>query len=189
MRPSLARVLRMSNPARIALILGLVLGAAAPSGAQMFTPPELDCPRSWELIQNLLKRHISFRALNPELRERAIDAYVERIDPSKTLFLSDEVKRLRGRLVGVFFSVQNGECQILDDIQLDLANRYARMEKDVREFVGRPDYELDTDVRLIPSSGGVFEVKVDGDLIFSKKALRRHAEPGEVVRLIRARGG
>jgi selenoprotein W-related protein len=47
----------------------------------------------------------------------------------------------------------------------------------------------DTDVLLIPSSGGVFEVKVDGELLFSKRALRRHAEPGEVVRLIRARGG
>ena len=47
----------------------------------------------------------------------------------------------------------------------------------------------DTEVRLIPSSGGVFEVKVDDELIFSKKALRRHAEPGEVVGLIRARGG
>jgi selenoprotein W-related protein len=43
----------------------------------------------------------------------------------------------------------------------------------------------DPDVRLIPSSGGVFEVKVDGKLVFSKKASRRHAEPGEVVRLIR----
>jgi hypothetical protein len=31
----------------------------------------------------------------------------------------------------------------------------------------------------------VFEVKVDGSLVFSKKALGRHAEPGEVVRLIR----
>ena len=47
----------------------------------------------------------------------------------------------------------------------------------------------ETDIRLVASSGGVFEVKVDGDLIFSKKALRRHAEPGEVVRLIRTRGG
>ena len=47
----------------------------------------------------------------------------------------------------------------------------------------------ETDLLLIPSSGGVFEVKVDGDLIFSKKALRRHAEPGEVVRLVRARSG
>jgi selenoprotein W-related protein len=42
----------------------------------------------------------------------------------------------------------------------------------------------DADVRLIQSSGGVFEVTVDGDLIFSKKALRRHAEPGEIVALI-----
>jgi selenoprotein W-related protein len=42
----------------------------------------------------------------------------------------------------------------------------------------------DTDVRLVQSSGGVFEVTVDGDLIFSKKALRRHAEPGEIMALI-----
>ena len=45
------------------------------------------------------------------------------------------------------------------------------------------------EVRLIPSSGGVFEVKLDDELIFSKKALRRHAEPGEVLELVRARGG
>ena len=40
------------------------------------------------------------------------------------------------------------------------------------------------DIRLVPSSGGVFEVTVDGNLIFSKRALRRHAEPGEIVRLM-----
>lgn len=42
-------------------------------------------------------------------------------------------------------------------------------------------------VRLIESSGGLFEVQVDGNLVFSKKALGRHAEPGEVVRLIEQR--
>jgi selenoprotein W-related protein len=47
----------------------------------------------------------------------------------------------------------------------------------------------DPEVRLIPSSGGVFEVNVDGELVFSKKASRRHAEPGEVVRLIREAAG
>jgi hypothetical protein len=30
----------------------------------------------------------------------------------------------------------------------------------------------------------VFEVTVDGTLIFSKRALRRHAEPGEILRLM-----
>jgi len=41
----------------------------------------------------------------------------------------------------------------------------------------------DAEIRLVPSSGGVFEVTADGNLIFSKRALRRHAEPGEIVRL------
>ena len=43
----------------------------------------------------------------------------------------------------------------------------------------------EAEVRLIPSSGGVFDVIVDDRLIFSKKAARRHAEPGEVLRALR----
>jgi selenoprotein W-related protein len=39
-------------------------------------------------------------------------------------------------------------------------------------------------VKLIQSSGGVFEVELDGRLVFSKKSARRHAEPGEVTRLL-----
>jgi selenoprotein W-related protein len=46
-----------------------------------------------------------------------------------------------------------------------------------------------SEVHLVPSSGGVFEVEVDGKLVFSKKASRRHAEPGEVLRIIRAGAG
>jgi selenoprotein W-related protein len=41
------------------------------------------------------------------------------------------------------------------------------------------------ELTMVPSSGGVFEVEVDGTLVFSKKALGRHAEPGEVLELIR----
>jgi selT/selW/selH-like putative selenoprotein len=40
-------------------------------------------------------------------------------------------------------------------------------------------------VKLIPASGGVFEVTVDGTLVYSKKALRRHAAPGEIMSLIK----
>lgn len=42
------------------------------------------------------------------------------------------------------------------------------------------------DIKMVPSSGGVFEVTVDGKLVFSKRALKRHAEPGEVVNQIKA---
>ena len=36
---------------------------------------------------------------------------------------------------------------------------------------------------LVPATGGVFEVEVDGELIYSKVATGRHAEPGEVLGL------
>jgi len=40
------------------------------------------------------------------------------------------------------------------------------------------------EVDLIASSGGVFEVMMDGQLIYSKKQTHRHAEPGEVRKLL-----
>ena len=43
----------------------------------------------------------------------------------------------------------------------------------------------EADVKLVEGSGGVFEVTVGGNLVFSKMALGRHAEDGEVLRLIR----
>jgi|TARA_B000000460_G_scaffold14490_1_gene10026 selenoprotein W-related protein len=41
------------------------------------------------------------------------------------------------------------------------------------------------DVTLISSGGGVFEVTLDSELVFSKKSLDRFPEDGEVEKLIR----
>ena len=38
---------------------------------------------------------------------------------------------------------------------------------------------------IIPSSGGRFEVTVNGELLYSKLATGRHAQPGEVRKLIK----
>ncbi len=45
-------------------------------------------------------------------------------------------------------------------------------ERDIEIYVGS--------WQLKPSKGGVFEVTVNDELVFSKKALGRHAQPGEV---------
>ena len=42
-------------------------------------------------------------------------------------------------------------------------------------------------VKLLPASGGVFEVTVDGRVIFSKKAMGRHAAPGEVLEILQGK--
>ncbi|HIA93838.1 MAG TPA: SelT/SelW/SelH family protein [Candidatus Marinimicrobia bacterium] len=41
------------------------------------------------------------------------------------------------------------------------------------------------DTKLISSGGGVFEVTLDGELIYSKKALDRFPEEGEIETLIK----
>jgi selenoprotein W-related protein len=40
-------------------------------------------------------------------------------------------------------------------------------------------------IALVPSDGGKFEVTVNGQLLYSKLQLHRHAEPGEVLGLVR----
>lgn len=39
------------------------------------------------------------------------------------------------------------------------------------------------ELRLVTGTSGIFDVHVDGQLIFSKDAVGRHAEEGEVLKL------
>jgi len=40
-------------------------------------------------------------------------------------------------------------------------------------------------ITLVPSDSGRFEITVNGKLIYSKLETHRHAEPGEIVGLIK----
>lgn len=39
-------------------------------------------------------------------------------------------------------------------------------------------------IKLIPSSGGRYEITVNGELLYSKLSTYRHANPGEVEQLV-----
>jgi selT/selW/selH-like putative selenoprotein len=43
------------------------------------------------------------------------------------------------------------------------------------------------ELRIVTGSKGIFDVTVDGEMIYSKAAEGRHAEPGEVLERFRAR--
>ncbi len=48
------------------------------------------------------------------------------------------------------------------------------------------DYQhVIADLTVITGSKGIFDVTVDGEVLYSKHATGRHAEPGEVLRLFR----
>lgn len=39
---------------------------------------------------------------------------------------------------------------------------------------------------LVPGTGGVFDVHIDGQLVFTKKMLGRYPDPDDVLPLVRA---
>jgi predicted Rdx family selenoprotein len=43
------------------------------------------------------------------------------------------------------------------------------------------------ELTLVTGSKGIFDVVVDGEMLYSKHATGRHAEPGEVLELFRDR--
>ncbi len=50
--------------------------------------------------------------------------------------------------------------------------------------------EFETNIaswKLVPSRGGVFEFTLNGELLFSKKELGRHAEIDEIRKLLKAK--
>jgi selenoprotein W-related protein len=50
------------------------------------------------------------------------------------------------------------------------------------------DYQhIIADLRLVMGSKGIFDVVVDGEMLYSKAATGRHAKPGEVLDLFRTR--
>jgi len=52
------------------------------------------------------------------------------------------------------------------------------------ELLKNYEHVIET-IALVPAEGGRFEVTVNGQLLYSKLQMHRHAEPGEVLGLVK----
>jgi selenoprotein W-related protein len=43
--------------------------------------------------------------------------------------------------------------------------------------------DIISDIELVPADGGKYEIRVNGDLIYSKLETGRHADPPEIIGL------
>ena len=99
----------------------------------------LTCGDITDLATVFLQKHVRYHSLTPELRERAIDNYLRRIDPQRVLFLEKEVAGLRGELDRLFAETRAGDCGRLREVHRDLLARHQQVEAFVRAFVERED--------------------------------------------------
>ena len=147
-RPSSFRSARSRSSLGPALLGGLVLALAGGPAVASRTEP-LTCERIPELTRTYLHKHISFHYVNDDLRQRLIDTYVKRLDPSRSLYLADEVDGLERQLRGVIQDVREGNCTALTAIHDDQVKRFEKLEKYVRSLLTDPEYELDEEAVLI----------------------------------------
>jgi selenoprotein W-related protein len=54
----------------------------------------------------------------------------------------------------------------------------------VRDLLSNYQHVI-SDLRLVTGSKGVYDVRVDGELVYSKDETDRHAEDGEVLEIFR----
>ncbi|NNL64811.1 MAG: PDZ domain-containing protein [Myxococcales bacterium] len=125
--------------------VAVVLFSLAPAGPADAT---LRCQTVPKLMDSYLQAHVTHKGLTAELRERAIDSYLEAVDSSKTLFLAEEAEAIRADRERIFRELRAGKCDYLTGIQKRLHQRYQSLEMLVRGIVGRDDFELDPTIEL-----------------------------------------
>ena len=85
------------SPTRLGLLLllGFQLAVASPSPAASLT-----CEIVPRFMRAYLQNHIRYHRLDQEIEDRTIDAYLRRIDPSRTVLLESEAEQIRRSLGG-----------------------------------------------------------------------------------------
>jgi len=108
----------------------------------------LQCRMLPSLFEAFFRNHYSIKALTPEVKSRTVDQLIKWMDPSKTIFLQDDINHLRADLPGVFTTARAGDCSLLDRANQLMIERSAENEKFVRDFLGK-DYKLDESTEFV----------------------------------------
>ncbi len=125
---------------RFVIVAALVISSSA-------FPVALQCKILPTMFGIYLKNHYSAKKLTPQLKERTIDQFIKEIDPSKNLLLKADVDSIRPKLLGMFESMNGGDCGTLKTAYGLMAERAKENEAFAKEFLGK-DYKLDETVEL-----------------------------------------
>ena len=120
------------------LILLLPLSAAAEN---------LTCKRLPMLMERFLSNHYAMKNLTGEIKSHAVDQMTKSLDPSKTLLYESDGEKFKPLLLGLFGSMQSGDCGALQQVYDVLVARARENEAMVKKILG-PDYRLDETVEL-----------------------------------------
>ena len=148
----------LRNPSRFKFLFissALTLSLAAPSFLLIRVPevqaaPQvraLECKFLPLLFQAFLRGHYSMKAMSDELKARTVEQFIKGIDPSRTLFLQEDVEKLRGSLPLVFKGMERNDCSELDKAHALVVERSEADLKLVKQWA-KPDFKIDDSIEL-----------------------------------------
>ena len=111
----------------------------------------LDCGYAPRVLARILRSHYSFNEVDEVLTARVVKQYIERLDPSRSLFLKSEVAALEPRVRALVTSVRQGECSVVDGIFADVVERQKLMQRSVDALLADPKLALDESITLVVS--------------------------------------
>ncbi len=115
------------------------------SQAQLLAEPmnQLNCFYISPIQKKYLEQHILIHETDDKLRDRVIEQYIKRIDPSKIFFTQVEVESIKKMMGNVFNQVKDRNCGFLDQIQ-------ALYVEKVKERVAFAKKTLDSKFKIDP---------------------------------------
>ncbi len=122
----------------------VLAGAGGPVAAANILP----CGAVHKIALHMMKRHVLLNEFDQEIRVRAADNYILRIDPSRTLLLEKEAARIRRQLVTVLGQVKKGNCAGLDRLHEIRQKRVRATETHARRELSRETWQPDPSVEL-----------------------------------------
>jgi len=110
-------------------------------------PPQLQCEGLPELMVAMEMGHYARADVSKTAESRAVELYLQSLDPTKTVFLASEVAAFKASLPQVFVGMRKGDCSQLEaPAKLSVA-RAKSDEAYVKSLLG-PKFKLDESVEL-----------------------------------------
>ncbi|MEO1229591.1 MAG: carboxy terminal-processing peptidase [Myxococcota bacterium] len=108
----------------------------------------LQCDDLGGLLAAYQTVHYSVRRIDGAVKSRAVEQFVEGLDPSRTLLLESEAKSLTARLESGFDKLRRGECGALDEAYAVVLKRAAEDTKRAARVV-EGKYAVDRSVKIV----------------------------------------
>ncbi|MFK8139049.1 MAG: S41 family peptidase [Bdellovibrionales bacterium] len=128
---------------RFFIVLSITLLAS-----QSLLATTLECKFLEPIMRGMLKHHISYHKVTPEIQSRANDQYVRKLDAAKLYLTKGDVKWVRSKMKKFHRQLRKGDCSVLTDIQNLYKKRVAERAKYAKAWVAKKP-KLDKSVELV----------------------------------------